>query len=492
MGRLVARIANECRDLGDAWHRFWFSETDPTVLCVMRMLVGGMVTYTVFVWGLKFDAFLGERAWNSPALLSELQNPGIAPSFWWYVPETWHMPVHWLCVATCAMFAVGLVTRATSILTMIILISYSYRAHMANYGLDQINAILTFYLCLAPCGDRFSLDSLIRKRWRDGRPSSVQPSVSANLATRMIQVHFCIIYSFAGLAKLQGDGWWNGEAIWMALANTEYQTIDMTWIAWYPWISDFATHGSMLFELSFWALVWGRMRPLVLLVAALLHLSIGAMMGMWTFAFIMIFGHLSFWSPNVINYLIGRLTGSGLREEPERSGVTVTIPLSQNKPETTTEEQPRLVCLDTNQAALLRSVRYFNSRGFRCYATNNEDEAVVLCEALQPAAVIVVGRSLESGSLPHFDTRLQHAAAQTGVFYMLSDGEADEFATVLTRSVIQIVPDTESLGELRRTIERTRLTHWRPAEAPVLVRSNDHDGLEEEGPCESAVPNKPR
>ena len=303
MGRIANRIAQETRALSDSWHAFWFSLRDPTALCVMRVLVGGMVAYTLFVWGLEFKAFFGERGWHSPELLDVVQSGGVAPSFWWYVPPSLASPVHYCCIFVALLFMVGLCTRVTSVLTMMILISYSYRAHMANYGLDQINAILTFYLCLAPCGARFSVDAWLRARKGKG---VVRPSMWTNLATRLIQVHFCVIYSFAGIAKLQGEGWWNGEAIWMAFANTEYQVIDMTWIAWYPWISDLLTHGTMLFELTFWFLVWTRLRPVVLTVGAAMHLGIGAIMGMWTFGLIMIFGHLGFWSPALVRSLVQR------------------------------------------------------------------------------------------------------------------------------------------------------------------------------------------
>ena len=60
------------------------------------------------------------------------------------------------------------------------------------------------------------------------------PSVTANLAIRLIQIHMCVIYLFAGTGKLMGEAWWDGTAMWMALANLEYQSLDMTWLAGWP------------------------------------------------------------------------------------------------------------------------------------------------------------------------------------------------------------------------------------------------------------------
>ena len=82
------------------------------------------------------------------------------------------------------------------------------------------------------------------------------PSAAANFTLRLIQVHMCIIYFFAGISKLQGLAWWNGLAMWMALGNLEYQSADTSWLAWHPWAINFLTHMTALWELSFCVLIW--------------------------------------------------------------------------------------------------------------------------------------------------------------------------------------------------------------------------------------------
>ena len=105
----------------------------------------------------------------------------------------------------------------------------------------------------------------------------------------------CVIYFFAGISKLQGESWWTGEAMWLAFSNLEYQSIDMTWMADHPWILNLLTHVSVLWEISFCALIWRpRLRPLMLAMAVLLHVGIGACLGMWTFGLIMLVGCASF------------------------------------------------------------------------------------------------------------------------------------------------------------------------------------------------------
>lgn len=223
-----------------SWNKFWYTPSDPTALGVMRILVGGMLVYTHLIWGMNLPAFFGSAGWNSPEVLGVVQDDLFAPSFWWYVSDAWLLPVHYVCITILLMFWLGFATRITSVLSLVITISYAYRAHMANFGLDQINAILCLYLCIGPSGTVLSVDRLISV-WREKRrarrfdkqcsPRRVLPSTAANLAIRLTQVHFCVIYIYSGLSKLQGPAWWSGEAVWLAFSNLEYQSIDMTWIA---------------------------------------------------------------------------------------------------------------------------------------------------------------------------------------------------------------------------------------------------------------------
>lgn len=154
--------------------------------------------------------------------------------------------------------------------------------------------MLTLYLTIGPSGAAFSLDRSLARR-RQGRFAPPASSAGANLALRLIQVHMCVIYFFAGISKLQGPSWWSGEAMWRAFANLEYQSLDMTWLAWHPWLVNLMSHISVLWELSFCVLIWKRRwRPLMLAGAVLLHIGIGACLGMWTFGLIMLVGCASF------------------------------------------------------------------------------------------------------------------------------------------------------------------------------------------------------
>ena len=288
----------------ERWTTFWFTPADPLPLCVLRWLVGGMLVYSHLVWGIELTAFLGNDGWNSAEVIRELQLGRATYSFWWYVPAESMHTVHWISIAILTLFWFGFCTRVTSILAYVIHVSYCHRAAMSGFGLDQILGILTLYLMIAPCGAIYSIDSVLRRWWTGAKDLSgnfPRKYVSAGLALRLAQVHYCIIYFFAATGKFQGESWWDGSAMWRALANYEYQSMDMTWLAWHPEVLEMMTHIAVIWELSFTYLIWVKaMRPLMLIGGVLLHLGIGAFLGMWTFGLTMIFGYLVFLEPQTI------------------------------------------------------------------------------------------------------------------------------------------------------------------------------------------------
>ena len=64
--------------------------------------------------------------------------------------------------------------------------------------------MLAMYLMFGPCGDRYSVDRLAGRAQGERSAARGPPSVSANLAIRLIQIHMCVIYFFAGPVEAAG------------------------------------------------------------------------------------------------------------------------------------------------------------------------------------------------------------------------------------------------------------------------------------------------
>ena len=301
------------------WNQFWFTPTDVATIALMRICAGAMLFSTHLVWTLELDAFLGAQGFIPVEAAKGFYGDSYpwAFSYLWYVESSSALwALHIVGLVVLAMFTLGLFTRVTSILTFVIALSYVHRTPGALFGLDQINTMLATYLMLAPCGGAYSLDRWLAARRAGERDRSQSPlldtlpphapSIAANVAIRLTQVHMCVIYFFAGLGKLQGDSWWHGDALWGAAANLEYQTVDLTWLADYPTLTAALTQLTAYWELFFCVLVWIRLlRPITLFVALPLHLGIGIGMGLMTFGLVMPIALISFVDPRLVRRLFG-------------------------------------------------------------------------------------------------------------------------------------------------------------------------------------------
>lgn len=293
----------------DAWNQFWFASRRVETLALMRILVGSMLLYTHLVWGLELDTFFGSNSVVPTEYRTTFDSGGdfAWSHFDWIDNRAWLWGSHIAALIVFAMFTSGLFTRITSVLSFLLVVSYANRASGALFGLDQINAFLTLYLAISHCGAMYSLD----QKFGIAQGRAVR-SVANNVATRLIQLHMCVVYFFAGAGKLAGATWWNGEAIWGTLASYEYQTFDMTWLAGSLWLVNLLTYATVAWELSYAFLVWPKLtRPIILAVAVVTHGVIGMTMGMMTFGLIMLYGNLAFVSPESCKALLSRLRRTG-------------------------------------------------------------------------------------------------------------------------------------------------------------------------------------
>jgi hypothetical protein len=334
LGRYLADLGNGTLR---GWQAFWFTPADPATLGLIRLLAGAMLLYTHLVWTLDLEAFFGPEAWLSPqavgAFTASIRGNALWSrwdfmwSYFWLIesrPLLW--AVHLAALVVFAMLMLGLYSRVVSVLAAVIAVSYVNRVPAALFGLDQINCMLALYLAAGPCGAAYSLDRLLARRRAGGPQPPAAPSVGANISVRLIQLHMCVIYLFAGLSKLSGPigSWWDGTAMWLAFANQEYQSLDMTWLADWPLVVNLLTHVTVAWEISYAALVWPRLtRPLVIALAIPLHMGIALCLGMMTFGLAMLIGNLAFVSPHLVR---ASIDGLRRRRPGETAAVSPTAP----------------------------------------------------------------------------------------------------------------------------------------------------------------------
>lgn len=304
-----------------AWDRFWFTPRSPYVLSLLRITTGMYLLYCHVVLATDLSSFLGADAWIQPELAESLHDGKFGDADWgrsylWHIQSDALLWLHHLfTILVTAAFMIGLGTRITAPTAWLLQLMYIHRLTGALFGLDQIITYMAMYLSLAPCGSFFSVDAIIRKRLGNKLDSNRKlqwllpdrsPTVMTNVATRLLQLHLCVIYLFGGLAKARGESWWDGTAMWYAVGNYEYQSLDMTWLADYPRVFSLLTHITLFWEISYCFLIWPRLfRPLMLLVAVAVHGGIALFLGMATFGTAMICANAIFVDPAWLRRVFG-------------------------------------------------------------------------------------------------------------------------------------------------------------------------------------------
>ena len=297
-------------DAAASFNRFWFLPRDPWMLGLIRLLAGLIALYTHFVWTFELQTFFGSDGLLPPAYRAQLMGAASWSHLDFLADQpTAMMAVHGAGLVVLALFAVGCWTRVTSILAALLVISYANRSIGAGFGLDQINVMLCLYCALGNSGGSFSMERWWRQRSlpADHRTDSDRPDTWTNLAIRLIQIHLCVIYLFGGLSKARGQTWWDGTAMWGAVANYEYQSMDTTWIVRYPRLFTAMTHLTLFWEIFYCALVWPRLtRPIAVGLAVIVHAGIAVSLGMITFGTMMIAANMIFVEPTFVLRLLGR------------------------------------------------------------------------------------------------------------------------------------------------------------------------------------------
>lgn len=331
LSELAAYAARLFRAASGGWTAFFFTPADPTALGLIRVVVGLLLCWSLAVYGLDLDTYFGSGGWDDPdvvRLIHHQESPW-AWSFWLWVPDSLLWPVWAACLIIGALFTAGVGSRVTAVLAWVIVVSTARRVPTALFGFDQIISGWAFYLAVTGAsGQAVSVDrflaryrqarAAVARRRPDGRwivpTGAPAPTVSANLALRLIQLHLMLIYGMAGLAKLQGQGWWSGMAIWGVLASAEFRQLDLTWLVAYPWLLNLMTHGALALEISYPVLVWVPvLRPLLLTAVVFLHLGIAlAAPGLTEFGLAMMAGNFAFMSGPWLRSLVsGRAQPAG-------------------------------------------------------------------------------------------------------------------------------------------------------------------------------------
>ncbi|MEU1916429.1 HTTM domain-containing protein [Streptomyces massasporeus] len=217
-----------------------------------------------------------------------------------------------LALVTSALFMLGWRTRVMSVLFAVMVTSFHARAIFMTDGGDNLILLMALYLVLTACGRRLSLDarrnrrksasadsgpralgsphagSPLTRQLRDSRTTLV--TAVHNCGMFLIAAQVCLLYGSAGLYKVQGSTWGNGTALHYAL-NLE---LFRPWPALSNFVDErtlviaIAGYLTVLLQVAFPFVLFGRLKYPVLTLLLGMHLGIGVLMGLPLFSGAMI------------------------------------------------------------------------------------------------------------------------------------------------------------------------------------------------------------
>ncbi len=223
---------------GSGWRSFWLAPSAPLGLHWVRFLAGLLFLAWLLPLTGEREAFFGLGGWFDRAAIVEANRlpggPPVAPGSWSLVylcgaDATRLTFLWWSSIAVLTLFTLGIATRVTAVLTWVIVVSFQANPAL-QYDADSLLAVLAFYLMLGYLllgqwdGDLTLAERLLGPRGtsvfaalRRGPAAPASGSVAANLALRLLQVHFALAVVASGLHKLQFGDWWSGVAYWYPL-----------------------------------------------------------------------------------------------------------------------------------------------------------------------------------------------------------------------------------------------------------------------------------
>lgn len=274
-----------------AWQRFWFEPQATSSLAVFRIAFGLVALGWTASQGPSLTAFYGPHG----VLPHEIPDgPGT-----WGVLSLWHgSAAAWVLFMVTLIGSValilGLFSRFAAIVVWVGILSFEHRNPLVGNSGDGLVRNLAFFCALAPSGESLSLDRL-----RKARDRFWEFPERAPWALRLIQLQISIGYLFAVWQKSGNKLWRGGTAVAYSLRIEDIHRFPSPrFITHSIAVTELLTFGTLVTELALAVLIWNRaLRPWVMLVGLLLHLSIDSWILVGFFSYAMFCGYVAFLSP---------------------------------------------------------------------------------------------------------------------------------------------------------------------------------------------------
>lgn len=304
--------------LAGLWNGFFHTPADGRVAALVRIAFAACVLANLSVLYPDLGRWFTAAGVLPAEASRELTTPG-AWSVLWLLPDTQAAVTacYWVMIVQAVLLGVGFLPRLQAACLFIWLVSLHNRNILLLDGEDTVFRLIAFYLIWIPSGRVWSVDAWLRRSDATGveplddnrDPHSVPPQYAIpGWGLRLLQVQMAVMLLATGLAKLEGETWLGGTALYY-VARIQ-QTFDRFPIpAWpfdSPWPVALITWSVLAMELLVPLLIWFReTRRACLLAVVLFHLANEWSMHLFLFHWIMLAGWLSFLSSRDLAWVSG-------------------------------------------------------------------------------------------------------------------------------------------------------------------------------------------
>ena len=288
-------------DLAAAWNAFFHTPEPPFTIALFRVLFGLVAIASAVLYLPHASFWLGPAGALSHERWMATYGGVLFSLFRWLPPGRGSIravfALH-LLAATC--LTLGLGTRVSAAIVFVTLTSIHHRHPEITHGGDSLMRMMSFLLIFSPAGDVWSLDALLA--------GTSAPTASSPWVLRLLQLQISFVYFQSFVAKLEGETWRQGTAVYWVSMVSDYRRRQVPAAMRTLWWSRLATWGTLALEFALGPLVWiGECRYPLVAAAALFHLGLEVLMNLQLFGAIMLAGLTTFVSPYDLERLIAAL-----------------------------------------------------------------------------------------------------------------------------------------------------------------------------------------
>jgi len=288
-------------ELAAAWNTFFHTPEPPLTIALFRIVFGLVTIASALLYLPHARLWLGPGGVLSHQRWEATYGGVLFSLFRWLPPGRGSIhAIFALHLLAATALALGIGTRVSAALVFVTLVSIHHRHPEVTHGGDSLMRMMSFLLIFSPAGDAWSVDALLAGT---GTPAPSSPWV-----LRLLQLQISIVYFQSFVAKLAGETWRRGTAVYWVSMVSDYRRRPLPAAMRTLWWSRLATWGTLALEFALGPLVWIRecRYPLVA-VAVAFHLGLEVLMNLQLFGAIMLTGLTTFISPYDLERLVAAL-----------------------------------------------------------------------------------------------------------------------------------------------------------------------------------------